>query len=69
MLTVIIILIILALCFDFINGFHDAANSVATIIATKVLKRWQALVMAAVFNFLAFLYFPSMWPLRLVMEF
>jgi PiT family inorganic phosphate transporter len=58
MLTVLIILIGLALIFDFINGFHDAANSVATIIATQVLKPWQALIWAAMFNFLAFFIFP-----------
>lgn len=58
MLTIVIILIFLALCFDFINGFHDAANSIATIIATKVLKPWQALLWAAIFNFLAFFIFP-----------
>lgn len=58
MLYVVILLVALALCFDFINGFHDAANSVATIIATGVLKPWQALLWAALFNFLAFFIFP-----------
>jgi PiT family inorganic phosphate transporter len=58
MLYIVIFLIFLALAFDFINGFHDAANSVATIIATNVLKPKQALLWAAIFNFLAFFIFP-----------
>jgi len=49
--TVIVIVIILALAFDFINGFHDTANSIATSIGTKVLTPMQALLMAAVLNF------------------
>jgi PiT family inorganic phosphate transporter len=51
-------LIFLALCFDFINGFHDSANSIATIIATKVLTPLQALAWAAIFNFMAFFVLP-----------
>ena len=43
----------IALVFDFINGFHDAANSVATIVATRVLTPFQAVVWAAFFNFVA----------------
>lgn len=58
MTTTLILLIILALIFDFINGFHDAANSVATLVGTGVLKPWPALVWAASFNFLAFFIFP-----------
>ncbi len=58
MLTLIVLLIALALVFDFINGFHDAANSIASIIATKVLKPWQALLWGALFNFIAFFIFP-----------
>lgn len=58
MLTTIILLVILALIFDFINGFHDSANSVATLIATKALKPWQALLWAGFFNFAAFFVFP-----------
>ena len=54
MLTLLIIIIILALVFDFINGFHDAANSIATIVATKVLTPFQAVLWAAFFNFLAY---------------
>jgi PiT family inorganic phosphate transporter len=46
-------LIILALAFDFMNGFHDAANSIATVVSTGVLKPYQAVAMAAFFNFVA----------------
>ncbi len=52
--TLLIIIIILALVFDYINGFHDAANSIATIVATKVLTPFQAVAWAAFFNFLAY---------------
>ena len=52
--TLLIIIIFLALVFDYINGFHDAANSIATIVATKVLTPFQAVVWAAFFNFLAY---------------
>ncbi len=54
MLTLLIIIILLALIFDFINGFHDAANSIATIVSTRVLTPLQAVVWAAFFNFVAF---------------
>jgi len=54
MLTLLIIIIILALAFDLINGFHDAANSIATVVSTKVLTPFQAVVWAAFFNFLAY---------------
>lgn len=47
------IIVIAALIFDFINGFHDAANATATIVATRVLKHWQAVIWAALFNFIA----------------
>src|SRR6186713_2787618 len=53
-MTFFVIIIILALVFDFINGFHDAANSIATIVSTKVLTPFQAVVWAAIFNFAAF---------------
>ncbi|MFV0469843.1 MAG: anion permease [Dysgonomonas sp.] len=53
-MTALIIIIILALIFDFINGFHDAANSVATVVSTKVLTPRQAVIWAAFFNFVAF---------------
>lgn len=56
-MTLLIIVIALALIFDFINGFHDAANSIATIVSTKVLSPFQAVLWAAFFNFVAFLIF------------
>jgi PiT family inorganic phosphate transporter len=56
-MTLLIIVIALALIFDFINGFHDAANSIATIVSTKVLTPLQAVIWAAFFNFVAFLIF------------
>jgi PiT family inorganic phosphate transporter len=52
--TLLIVIIILALIFDYINGFHDAANAIATVVATKVLTPFQAVVWAAFFNFLAY---------------
>lgn len=52
--TLLIVVIALALIFDFINGFHDAANSIATIVSTKVLTPFQAVLWAAAFNFLAY---------------
>lgn len=55
--TLLIIIIILAFLFDFINGFHDAANSIATIVSTKVLSPIQAVLWAAFFNFLAYAIF------------
>ena len=54
---VLIMLVLLALAFDFMNGFHDAANSIATVVSTGVLKPWQAVVWAAMFNVLAFAFF------------
>jgi len=57
MLTYLIIIIALALIFDFINGFHDSANSIATIVSTKVLTPFQAVLWAAMFNFVAFFIF------------
>ncbi len=53
-LTLLVIIIALALIFDLINGFHDAANSIATIVSTKVLTPFQAVVWAAGFNVVAF---------------
>ncbi|HAH54237.1 MAG TPA: inorganic phosphate transporter [Flavobacterium sp.] len=52
--TLLIVIIILALIFDYINGFHDAANAIATVVATKVLTPFQAVLWAAFFNFLAY---------------
>jgi PiT family inorganic phosphate transporter len=56
-MTFLIVIIALALIFDYINGFHDAANSIATIVSTKVLTPFQAVVWAAIFNFAAFFIF------------
>jgi PiT family inorganic phosphate transporter len=53
-LTLLFVIIALALIFDYINGFHDAANAIATIVATKVLTPFQAVLWAAFFNFLAY---------------
>lgn len=53
-MTFLVVIIVLALIFDYINGFHDAANSIATIVSTKVLTPFQAVLWAAVFNFAAF---------------
>lgn len=55
----LLVIIVLALGFDYINGFHDAANSIATIVTTKVLTPFQAVVWAAFFNFVA--YFISLY--------
>ena len=52
-LGVLIALVLVALAFDFMNGFHDAANSIATVVSTRVLKPYQAVLMAAFFNFVA----------------
>ena len=52
-LSLAVLIIAIALIFDYINGFHDAANSIATIVATKVLTPFQAVVWAAFFNFVA----------------
>lgn len=56
-LLIIIGIIIVALAFDFMNGFHDAANSIATIVSTRVLSPQRAVIWAAFFNFIAFLFF------------
>ena len=52
-LTLVVIIVILALIFDFLNGFNDAANSIATIVATRVLTPFQAVAWAAFFNFVS----------------
>jgi PiT family inorganic phosphate transporter len=57
-MTFLIIVIGLVLIFDFINGFHDSANSIATVVSTKVLSPFAAVSLAAIFNFIAFLVFP-----------
>jgi len=56
-LPVLIGLIAVALAFDFLNGLHDAANSIATIVSTRVLRPQYAVAWAAFFNFIAFLFF------------
>lgn len=53
-MTLLIVIIALALIFDYINGFHDAANSIATVVSTKVLTPFQAVLWAALFNSVAF---------------
>ena len=52
-LALAILIVAIALVFDYINGFHDAANSIATIVATRVLTPFQAVLWAAFFNFIA----------------
>ena len=53
-MVLLVTIVLLALLFDFINGFHDAANSIATIVSTRVLTPFQAVIWAAFFNFVAF---------------
>ncbi|TDS08463.1 inorganic phosphate transporter [Sphingobacterium paludis] len=55
--TLLIVVVILAIAFDYINGFHDAANSIATVVSTKVLTPFMAVLWAALFNFAAYFYF------------
>lgn len=57
-MTFLYIVIFLVLVFDFINGFHDSANSIAAVVSTKVLSPFAAVSMAALFNFIAFTVFP-----------
>jgi PiT family inorganic phosphate transporter len=57
-MTFLYIIVALVLLFDFINGFHDSANSIACVVSTKVLSPFAAVCMAAFFNFMAFLIFP-----------
>ncbi|MCB9170732.1 MAG: inorganic phosphate transporter [Flavobacteriales bacterium] len=56
-MTLLVVIIVLSLIFDFSNGFHDAANSIATIVSTKVLTPFQAVLWAAFFNFIAYFIF------------
>jgi len=56
-LGIVILLVLIALAFDFMNGFHDAANSIATVVSTGVLKPHQAVLMASAFNFVALFIF------------
>src|SRR3954469_1194758 len=52
-LGLVLFIILVALVFDFLNGFHDAANSIATVVSTRVLTPGQAVIWAAAFNFIA----------------
>ena len=54
---ILVLLVVVALAFDFMNGFHDAANSIATIVSTGAMRPQYAIVWAAFFNFIAFLFF------------
>ena len=56
-LMLLVALVAIALIFDFLNGLHDAANSIATVVSTRVLSPNVAVVWAAFFNFVAFLFF------------
>ncbi len=56
-LWMVVLLVVLAIVFDFMNGFHDAANSIATVVSTGVLKPGQAVIFAAVFNVVAIFVF------------
>src|SRR6266508_4262953 len=55
--AVLAFIIFVALVFDFLNGFHDAANSIATVVSTRVLTPTQAVIWAAFFNFVAAFFF------------
>ena len=59
MTAFLVFIILVALAFDYINGFHDAANSIATVVSTRVLSPQAAVAWAAFFNFVAFIVFPS----------
>src|SRR3982750_4732370 len=56
-LGMVVFLVLVALAFDFMNGFHDAANAIATVVSTRVLRPQWAVVWAAFFNFLAYFIF------------
>ena len=51
--ALVVLVIVVALIFDYINGFHDAANSIATVVSTRVLSPGHAVIWAAFFNFIA----------------
>ena len=59
MTTYVLVIIAFALFFDYVNGFHDAANSIATVVSTRVLSPRVAVLWAAFFKFIAFLVFPT----------
>src|SRR5258708_11407360 len=52
-MTLLVLIVLVALAFDFLNGFHDAANSIATVVSTRVLPPQKAVIWAAFFNFVA----------------
>ncbi|MEO8573023.1 MAG: inorganic phosphate transporter [Pyrinomonadaceae bacterium] len=56
-LSLVVLIILISLVFDYVNGFHDAANSIATVVATRVLSPGVAVIWAAFFNFIAFIVF------------
>ncbi|MFL1877357.1 inorganic phosphate transporter, partial [Hansschlegelia beijingensis] len=56
-ILVMAVLVVVALIFDFMNGFHDAANSIALMVSTRLLTPQAAVIWAAFFNFVAFLFF------------
>src|SRR5664279_1415353 len=55
----VVTLIVVALAFDFMNGMHDSANAIATVVSTRVLKPFHAVLWAGFFNFVAFFIFPA----------
>ena len=57
-MAILYVVVALVLVFDFLNGFHDSANSIATVVSTKVLSPVAAVIIAAFFNFIAFTVFP-----------
>src|SRR5258705_13177904 len=59
MTLIVAAVVLVALAFDFVNGFHDAANSIATVVSTRVLSPRYAVLWAAFFNFVAFLIFET----------
>lgn len=63
-LPLLVGLVGIALLFDFLNGLHDAANSIATIVSTRVLRPQYAVFWAAFFNFIAFLFLACTWQRR-----
>src|SRR5438552_13557598 len=56
-IAITLLIVLVALVFDFTNGFHDAANSIATVVSTRVLSPRYAVIWAAIFNFVAFAIF------------
>ncbi|HKG21584.1 MAG TPA: inorganic phosphate transporter, partial [Blastocatellia bacterium] len=57
LMAFVLLIVVVALIFDYVNGWHDAANSIATVVSTRVLSPGLAVVWAAFFNFAAFLVF------------